>query len=239
MSDPATISAIVLLTLIALPAIWFGVGMLARVRSDACARRETIGRGRIQLTYDDGPGRTATPELLDLLRQHEAKATFFLIGGSAEQSPELVARIAAEGHTIGWHSQTHRNQWKTDPIRGIADVWRPRGPLAEQPTRPTVFRPPYGKMTLGTVLAAKVRGLPILTWTHVSGDTHEELPDPATIVAKIERDGGGVVLMHDMERPDSARSNFVLDLTGRLIETAESRGWAITTPTAVREGKPQ
>ena len=230
MPDPLTILLVVLAALIGTVAAWYGLGILVRSACDARARRSTVGRDRIMLTYDDGPGRTVTPELLDLLREHETRATFFLIGRSAEQAPELVERLAAEGHTIGWHTQTHRNQWKVDPIRGLADVWRPRGLLASGATRVTVFRPPYGKMTLGTVLAALARRLPILTWTHVSGDTHEVLPNPASIAARVERDRGGVVLMHDMDRPDEARPAFVLELTRHLIELARRRHWELATP---------
>lgn len=210
---------------------WYAGGILARRRLDRRLARSTAGQGVIALTYDDGPGRTATPDLLDLLAHHEIPATFFLIGRSAEQAPELVDRIDAEGHTVAWHTQSHRNQWKSDPIRGLLDlvggdfVSGPR--LGDRP----VFRPPYGKLTLGTVLVALARRWTIATWTHVSGDTHPTLPDPKTVVAEVEASGGGVVLMHDMDRDDPARAAFVLDTTRGLIELARRRQWRfVSTP---------
>ncbi len=210
--------------------LWYGAGIVARAICDARLRAATMGRGVLMLTYDDGPGRMATPPLLDLLKAHDAKATFFLIGQSAEVAPEVVDRLAADGHTIGWHTHTHRNQWKSDPLRALADVWQPPARLDTGPTRATVFRPPYGKMTLGTVLASAARRLPIITWTHVSGDTHETLPDPQAIVAQVEQDRGGVVLMHDMDRADSSRPAYVLELTRLLLESASRHGWTIATP---------
>src|SRR5262245_35426648 len=69
-----------------------------------------IARERaIALTFDDGPNPAATPQLLDLLDRHEARATFFLIGRHVRACPSLTAEIAARGHTIGNHTETHPN----------------------------------------------------------------------------------------------------------------------------------
>ena len=65
--------------------------------------------GELALTFDDGPNATWTPRLLDVLAQHDVRATFFLLGSRAAAQPELVRRIAAAGHTIGNHSWSHPN----------------------------------------------------------------------------------------------------------------------------------
>jgi len=61
------------------------------------------------LTFDDGPTSTVTPKILDILKDYQIKATFFLLGSNAEKHPELVKRIYNEGHTIGNHSYSHNN----------------------------------------------------------------------------------------------------------------------------------
>src|SRR3954470_5859801 len=68
----------------------------------------TPGQGKkLALTYDDGPNDPHTQHLLDVLAKHNVKATFFLIGKFVQQRPDIVARIIAEGHAIGNHTQTH------------------------------------------------------------------------------------------------------------------------------------
>ncbi len=206
---------------------WLGAGILARLVGDRRLRRGTNGQGILALTFDDGPGGETTPALLDLLREHDARATFFLIGDSATRHPDIVERLASDGHTICWHSQTHRHQWKTDPIRGILDLWSPPAMLRREPTMARGFRPPYGKMTFGTWLVCRLRRWPIITWTHPSGDTFPRLPKVDDFVASVDRDGGGVVLMHDMDREDPARAEFVLQVTRDLLRLANHRDWKI------------
>ena len=204
---------------------WFLIGILVRIRCDRRLRRSTSGKGVLALTYDDGPGSEMTPKLLDLLAQRDVRATFFMIGGPAGTAPELLERMVSAGHTIAWHTRTHRNQWKTDPIRGLADLRIPPSLQAGPLGRSRLFRPPFGKMTLGTVLMTRMRGWRIVTWTHPSGDTYRELPDPSEIAERVDRDGGGVVLLHDMDRDDPERERFVLRTTAVLIDLAHRRAW--------------
>ena len=69
----------------------------------------TLQRSEIALTFDDGPNPAVTPRLLDLLARHDVRATFFLIGRFARRCPQLVREIAARGHALGNHSETHPN----------------------------------------------------------------------------------------------------------------------------------
>ena len=61
----------------------------------------------VALTFDDGPDAQVTPMILDVLKEHNIKATFFIIGSKAEMNPELLKRIDKEGHIIGGHSYSH------------------------------------------------------------------------------------------------------------------------------------
>src|SRR5690349_2067627 len=81
-------------------------------------------RGRLLLTYDDGPsGISPTPQILGVLRRHGAKATFFLLGSQAIKDEALCSRLVAEGHEVGAHGFHHLHAW-TDPVRAIPDLVR-------------------------------------------------------------------------------------------------------------------
>ena len=213
-----------IISLAVLATLYVGVGLAARFLADRRAR-SLLGNGRLAITFDDGPSPGLTNQILDLLQEFEARATFFLIGETAEANPAVVQRIAAEGHTVGWHSKTHLNQWKVNPIRAWRDSIRLPEILKAGPTIATVYRPPYGKMNLLTVLATRLLKIPISTWTLPSGDTYTPLPTTASVVAEIDEFGGGVVLMHDMDRNDPARPIFVLETTRQLIQLARQEGW--------------
>lgn len=76
----------------------------------------------IYLTFDDGPIPEVTPWVLDLLKEYNAKATFFCIGNNVQKYPEIFNRILAEGHSVGNHTFHHLNGWKTNAPAYIEDV---------------------------------------------------------------------------------------------------------------------
>src|SRR5262249_11296290 len=91
----------------------------------ACVRalRKRLAKDRILvLTYDDGPSSSVTPPILELLRLHDAKATFFMLGGNAERNTDIADRVIAEGHDAGCHSHQHLNAWKVAPWSATADI---------------------------------------------------------------------------------------------------------------------
>lgn len=67
------------------------------------------------LTFDDGPDATWTPQILEILREKNVKATFFVIGSQAQKYPEMLRQLSKDGHTIGNHTQNHLNLIKLDP----------------------------------------------------------------------------------------------------------------------------
>ncbi|SDY72122.1 Polysaccharide deacetylase [Bacillus sp. 166amftsu] len=116
------------------------------IKKAAPSRFNGQERKVVYLTFDDGPGKY-TAELLNILKQNDAKATFFLIGKNVKQFPELVKREKEEGHYVGMHSMTHNfkklytdgeyvNEMKEDQNL-IANV------IGESPK---LTRPPYGSM---------------------------------------------------------------------------------------------
>jgi peptidoglycan/xylan/chitin deacetylase (PgdA/CDA1 family) len=200
----------------------------ARRREIAALRARCRRAGVLALTYDDGPGPALTPQLLEVLRRHDVKATFFALGRRAQVAPEVLDAVADEGHEIGCHTLMHHNAWKVAPWRALADLDAGYDVLARWVPADGRFRPPHGKQTTVTRAALRGRGAPVAWWTIDSGDTFAELPDPGLVVARVREDGGAVVLLHDHsdERPPE-RIEFVLEVTERLLHGAREDGLAV------------
>lgn len=195
----------------------------------ACVRalRKRVKKDRILvLTYDDGPSDSVTPTILEFLRRHDAKATFFMLGGNAQQNTNVADRIIEEGHDAGCHSHRHLNAWKVAPWAAIADIHAGYEKLSPWVTGHGMFRPPYGKMTFPTYWTVRRRGATVGWWTIDSGDTHSPLPQPREVVDRLLRDGGGIVLMHDLDRSND-RNDFVLETTDRLLNVAKRESFNI------------
>ena len=184
------------------------------------------------LTYDDGPGETLTPELMELLHHYQVKATFFALGRRALRSPEVLDRVATEGHELACHGYQHCHSWKVWPHEAFDDIDKGYASLARWMPANAMFRPPHGKITLFTWLTLVKRKARMVWWTHDSGDTHSgTLPSVEKVVDGIIQAGGGVVLLHDFDRVDTGnhhpRHEFVLNVTRRLIERAGQSGLKI------------
>lgn len=182
---------------------WAGVQMVS-VRSQwvvPTVFELPAGTRDLALTFDDGPDATTTPAVLELLAEHGARATFFMVGHRAEQHPELVRRVHAAGHQIGSHSYAHGHGFHflgaramaAEIERGIASIAAITG------ERPRAFRPPVG-LRVPTLRAALLR-LPepvtCYTWTERGLDT---LGRPAAaIVARLEPHlrAGAILTLHD------------------------------------------
>ncbi len=118
---------------------------------------------RVALTFDDGPSEW-TPAVLDVLREHDALATFFLIGERVRERPETSRRIAADGHELGSHTLTHARLTELDPAAVRAEI---EGGVdaVEQATgrRPRLFRPPRFQLDAQVLEAVAELGLdPVL-----------------------------------------------------------------------------
>ncbi len=119
----------------------------------------------IALTFDDVPDPRFTPQLLDVLRKYQVKATFFVVGSRAEKHPELVSRIIREGHVIGNHSYNHpefgklgMNEFRTQIIRTENIISALAG------YKPRLIRPPYGDISEAQLKWAKSRGYKLVNW---------------------------------------------------------------------------
>ena len=187
-----------------LPSVAAGAGLCAWGAMHPAAQlfgptvRRTGRESALALTFDDGPNPAVTPRLLDLLDQHRVRATFFLIGKHVRACPELAGEIAARGHTIGNHTDSHPNL-----------VWLPQGRIKdelhrcqesiEQATgRGTVLmRPPYGFR--GPFLDSAVRRAGLKHVVMWSASAHDWVPQPSEpVIERLRRvRGADIVLLHD------------------------------------------
>jgi peptidoglycan/xylan/chitin deacetylase (PgdA/CDA1 family) len=131
----------------------------------------TVWRGRrsqraAALTFDDGPDREHTPRVLDILAREEVRATFFLIGRRVARAPDLVRRIADEGHELGNHTWSHRSLWLCGPRETDREIARGHEAIADAAGQaPRFFRAPWGLKNLAVLPALRRLGTPCVFWT--------------------------------------------------------------------------
>jgi peptidoglycan/xylan/chitin deacetylase (PgdA/CDA1 family) len=159
--------------------------------------------GQMALTYDDGPNDPHTQRLLDLLAEHQAKATFFLIGKYVRQRPDLVQAIRAAGHVIGNHTESHPNLIFTSAAQVKKELESCSKALqdATGETAP-LFRPPFGGRRPGVLRIARRLGLEPVMWSVTGYDWNARSGQDIVnkVVKAVEgrsRKQGEVVLLHD------------------------------------------
>src|ERR1051326_6164579 len=122
--------------------------------------------GQMALTYDDGPNDPHTQHLLDLLAEHRAKATFFLIGKYVRQRPDLVRAIRSAGHVIGNHTEGHPNLIFTSAGRVTKELETCSKALEDATGEATPwFRPPFGGRRPEVLRIARRLGLEPVMWS--------------------------------------------------------------------------
>jgi peptidoglycan/xylan/chitin deacetylase (PgdA/CDA1 family) len=177
---------------------------------------------QIALTYDDGPNDPHTQRLLDVLAEHKAKATFFLIGKYVRQRPEIARAVAAAGHEIGNHTYTHPNLIFVSARQLRRDLEDCRKAIEDAlGTSPTIFRPPFGGRRPGVLRAARALGLTTVMWSITGYDWNA--PSPEAIVKKVtpglNSDRGEIVLLHDGSHLGfGADRSHTVEATRRLLE---------------------
>jgi len=180
----------------------------------------------VALTFDDGPDPAHTPAVLDRLRALGVRATFFLIGGKAEAHPALVERIAAEGHEIGHHSYAHTPPPETSALTLVREARRTSALLERLlGKRPSLYRPPFGKLTPGKLVGMWALGQTVVLWNRDPKDFARGAVDPIRRWFETEPlAGGDIVLLHDVHPHIAPALDAVVERAARL-------GLGLGTPT--------
>ncbi|WP_305133741.1 polysaccharide deacetylase family protein, partial [uncultured Clostridium sp.] len=124
----------------------------------------------LSLTFDDGPDKKYTGELLDLLKKYNIKATFFVVAKFAEENYELIKRMEEEGHTIGLHSLEHKNALLNGPLYTNKEFEESLKIMDKINVNIKSFRPPWGHLNLLTIRNLKKFNLNLVLWDVIIGD---------------------------------------------------------------------
>jgi peptidoglycan/xylan/chitin deacetylase (PgdA/CDA1 family) len=210
-----------------------GLTALGPLRRRLFPRLAGLGRpDHVALTFDDGPDPASTPAFLDLLAARHLHATFFLLGSMVAEAPQLAAEIAAAGHEVAVHGWDHRYTILRSPWDVFGDLARARDAVsAASGQRPRFFRPPYGVLSSGAVLAARRLGLTPVLW---SSWGREWAPGATadSVFAAVTADltGGGTILLHDSDCTSPAgAASAALGALPWLLDECSARGLAVGT----------
>ncbi|MUK88594.1 polysaccharide deacetylase family protein [Ornithinibacillus sp. L9] len=185
---------------------------------------------KIALTFDDGPDPRFTPLILDVLREYDVQATFFLMGARAEAYPELVERIINEGHIIGNHTYWHPNLVEQADIATLErEVTNTENLLLELiGYRTKLFRAPYGFLYNELVEKLAELDYTVVGWTVDSLDWQEE--PPVVIANQVINNihPGAIILMHDGAEWEGDRTNTIESLH-QIIPELIGQGYEFET----------
>ncbi len=152
----------------------------------------------VYITFDDGPDPNVTTFVLELLKQYNAKATFFCIGKNVAHHASVYEKIIEEGHAVGNHTYDHLNGWKTSDERYLQNILE-----AKEIINSNLFRPPYGRITKFQLqqLSANAYKLKAVMWSVLSGDFDVALPAEQCFL-NVARNSkpGSIIVFHDSEK---------------------------------------
>ena len=175
---------------------------------------------KIALTFDDGPSTAWTPALLDGLKERGVKATFFLIGENADKNPEIVKRMAEEGHLIGNHTYHHveltkvsENEARLELADTSAVIVRITG------KEPEYMRPPFGAWQ--RKLEQEIQMLPVL-WTIDPLDWTTENQDEIVNKVVTEAEENDIILLHDCYASS-------VEAALRIVDILQKEGYEFVT----------
>lgn len=158
---------------------------------------------KLYITFDDGPHPTITPQVLEILKEFNAKATFFCIGKNIESNNDVFNRIIKEGHSVGNHTFNHNKGWKTktkDYIDSVNKTENIINSLTDSHGRKALLRPPYGKIKSSQIRKLK-RHYKLIAWTVISYDWDKSL-SPEECFNNVIRNAanGSIIVFHDSEK---------------------------------------
>jgi peptidoglycan/xylan/chitin deacetylase (PgdA/CDA1 family) len=183
----------------------------------------------IAITFDDGPDERYTPQLLDLLKKHDVKATFFLVANKAFNNKDLLYRIIREGHEIGLHSLNHKSAWLSSPWYTEMDFSESLRIFKELGINIKFFRPPWGTFNLFTLYNANKNGLKTILWSVEAKDwssktTTEDIKN--RIMEKIKQ--GDIIVLHDSNGAEGAPARTIEALR-YVIPKLKEQGYNFST----------
>ena len=193
----------------------------------------------IALTFDDGPDPVYTAQLLDLLKKHNAKATFFVVGVLAEQHPELLRRMHEEGHLIGMHNYVHKSNWLMRPKTVKRHISQTSAIIEQITGKPAIhYRPPWGVVNFFDF--GNLGHIQIILWSAMFGDWRKKV-GAERLYKRMKKHcaPGEVLLLHDcgvtLGADEEAPANMLIALE-RFLQDADAKGLkCVRTDDLIRE----
>ncbi len=175
----------------------------------------------LSISFDASWGADKTLSILDILDEHNVKTTFFLVGGWVDKYPDMVKEIAARGHEIGNHSDTHPHMSQLSES-DIKDELRIMSDKVEKLTgvRPTLFRPPYGDYNNRVIEVARAEGYECVQWSIDSLDWKDRGTEDIIKQCTYRVDNGDIVLFHN-------DSNDIVNALPTVIKHYQGLGYTI------------
>ncbi|AZK47419.1 polysaccharide deacetylase family protein [Paenibacillus lentus] len=184
---------------------------------------------QIALTFDDVPDPRFTPKVLDILKQHGVKATFFVVGNRAKKHPELLKRIHREGHIVGNHSYSHPLFKKKSALDFKNEIRRAEKIIEKiVGYKPRFIRPPYGEINEEQLKWAKQQGYKIINWNVDSLDWKALDKEKVKHNVLSAVGPGAIVLQHAGGGVGSNLSGTVEALPD-IIRILRNRGYCFVT----------
>ena len=185
---------------------------------------------KVALSFDDGPSVLYTEQILEILKEYDVPATFFMVGKNVERHPEIAREVAESGHVIGNHSYNHTNlifhtnkKVREELVRTDQAIHKATG------KSPMIFRPPYGGNDPLTLIQAKKMGYITVKWSLSAKDW--EKPGVDKILDNISHvKNGTIILLHDgFESHDNADRSQTVQALPLIINQLRSEGYEFVT----------
>ncbi len=174
------------------------------------------GKPTLYLTFDDGPVPGITRDVIHVLKEKNVKATFFCVGQNMEKYPEIFQQIISNNHSVGNHTYSHLNGWKTPARKYFRDAQKFR-----ELHHTRLFRPPYGRISVKQWLALR-KEFHIVFWSILSRDFDPRVtPQKCFENVASHLHNGAIIVFHDNQKA-TKQVQYALP---RIIDNAREKGY--------------
>ncbi|MDT8861613.1 polysaccharide deacetylase family protein [Alkalihalobacillus sp. MEB130] len=184
---------------------------------------------QVALTFDDGPDEYYTAKILDILKQKNAPATFFVMGKQIEQFPEMMKRIVKEGHGIANHTYNHpalptvMSETLVEEVRSTQkEMIRTVGRM------PDLFRPPYGALTKSDRIVLSEMGLRTVMWSVDTIDWSGQSAEEILSIVRRDISPGGIILQHNFQS-EARLLDGTVEALPQIIDELRAQGYQFVT----------
>lgn len=180
----------------------------------------------VALTFDDGPDNKYTSDILDILKKHNVKATFFVVGENIEKNRDLLIREISEDHEIANHTYTHPNLRGCSELQTVSEILVTQEIIKNITGKnPVYFRPPKGIFTKETIDIAHIYGYKTVLW-NVCVEHRESRTVKAMAQRVIDKAKPGIIILAHDGRLDRTRTVKAMPL---IIKGYKKKGYKFVT----------